>query len=209
MTQMAGFDGGFQQPLALPPDSANVNDDFVNMASCTGAVMTAALTPMFIPVKLPGVAIMPLDSMAARVTTPFAGSTIGLAIYSGVVGSSDNITLTLVCQLNALLSGAAAGKPNAKVTLGAVGSGAATALLDFTQNRYWASMMVSDITTLAMSSVSHGATLTDVGMMRYTAAARSSASDWPASITQASLGVPGPTRFPYIGLLTATGINLI
>lgn len=209
MSSMQGWGGGFQQPLALVPDSVNANTDLTSTSSGASSAMSANLTPTFVPIVIPGVASYVVDSVAARVMTLSAASTIGVAIYSGTVSSADNIALSLVGQLNATLSGAATGSPHGQVTTGAAASGAAAITLDFTRNHYWVATMVSNVATLRVSGITHGATLTESGLMLWTATARSSTTDWPSSTTQASLGAPAGNAFPIIRLLTTTGVNLI
>lgn len=204
MSIVAGWSGGFQQPVALPPDFISANADVIPIGT-GGAVQTTILVPTFYTVNLPGVAQLTLDSIMAKVTTLEAATTIGAAIYSYTIPADNQITATLKCQLNATLSGAVATAVKGQVTAGAAGSGAANVVLDFTRERYLIGGMVSSVTTLQISSVAEGNTFVDMNLLKWTAAARASTTDWPASFTQASVANTGSSRFAWFALLSAQG----
>lgn len=201
---MSGFSGGFQQGLALPPDWMSANPDVLPVGTA-GALQTAVLTPTFMPINLPGVAQLLLDSIQAKVTVLEAATTIGAAIYSYTIPADNQIAATLECQLNAALSGGVATAVKGQVTPGAAGSGAAPVLLDFTRKRYLIGGMVSSVTTLQISSLSLGNTFVDMNLLKWTAAALGSITAWPASFTQVSVANTGASRFAWFALMSAQG----
>lgn len=196
---------------AIGPDSYTANADLVPIGAASGGTLGAALIPFFYPIVLP-VNRITIAALAARVTALESSSSIGAAIYSYTVPSSAHISATRVAQLNASLAGTSAARPVGDVTTGAAGSGAAPVTLDFSTTRYLMGVMVSSVTTLALSSVNHGATLLNVGLMRFSGsgngAARSSVTDWPSSFDETAIAAWAGARVPYIGMMTATGKNL-
>lgn len=159
-----------------------------------GGLMTAALTPTFYPISLPGVHQYPLQALGAMVSTLLAASSVGLSVYSINYLNATSLTASLVCSCT--VSGAAAAAPKAD----------APTLLDLVQNVYVVGAMASDNATLQLRGTALGSGQLGLGALKWTSAARASTSDWPASFTEANVGaVSGGARIATVNLYTALG----
>jgi hypothetical protein len=205
---MSGFAGGYSVPQALIPDSISANPDVLNQGSVGGALMTAILTPTFMPIMPPpgGATIFPLDSLMGKPTILEAATTMGIAIYSYTIPADNQLSASRECQLNVALDTSTQATKKGQVTAGAAGSGVNVPfVLDFARKRYLVGTMVSSVTTLQVASIAIGNTYVDVNLLKWVSAARANTTDWPASFTHADVANTGSSRFAWVNLLTAQG----
>lgn len=194
--------GGSWVQVASPAGSSQMDmlhvgaEYGINQAT-GGLVQSATLTPTFVPIFPRGMKTFALNSIASPVQTLLNPSTIGEAIYSIAYTGSHTFNATLVAQLAAANSGAATG-----IIFGAVTGAPVT--LDFTANSYIVGTMVSDIGTLKLRSLTG---VSGAGLLKWTAAARASTTDWPGSFTQASVSSIQGAVVAYSIIATATGVN--
>lgn len=204
----AGTDSAVFGQLALPPDQMGANVDLTGIGN-TAQAFAAINVPVFYPI-MPrvGVAQYPLTALGTRIRTAVASQTIGFAVYSVIWSGASTFAATLVCQLNSAtaLSTATATSVVGAVTTGANNSGANTANLDFSANRYYIGSMASTTSASVGGVALATAGFNLQGIIQWTTTARASTIDWPASFTQASAGAPSGTSIaPYAGLYTAIG----
>ena len=190
--------------IEFQPGITLANAGIHSFAGTTAAAVTTALKPTFTPV-VPSVQRINVTALGARVGTAVGGSTVGCALYSIAYTAAGTYLATLVAQLNASISTAAAtGIVLGAVTTGAPASGAGTYVADFGINQYVLGVMASTVTTLTLHGV---APISGMGCLSWTAAARSSVTDWPASFTQASGVANAAARVNACWIFDADGQN--
>jgi hypothetical protein len=190
----------------MAPDILVANSAIATYNS-NAVVGQAAFTPCFYPIDNDGVKQISFTNIQMRVRTAGTNTpTFGAAVYSWIPTGVGTFSATLVAQFNAVASGTSAVMVNTAVTTGASGSGAGTATLDFTQNRYIIGSMGSEVGTLALAGGAATTATQLQGVMRWSAAALASGTAWPASFTQTSVSAANAsTSMWYAAFVTPTG----